>query len=62
MPSVDSRLPGFVLLRSDIPRPDNEVLPEIIDHGFVAQDLPTEPIADYIFVVVQIDQQWTALE
>ena len=62
IPSVDSRLPHFVRGQSDIPRPDDEVLPEIIDHDFVAQDLRIEPMTDHIVVVVQKDQEWTALE
>jgi hypothetical protein len=47
---------------SDIPRPDNEVLAEILDHHFLAEDLRTELFSEYTLVLMKIDQQWNGLE
>ena len=62
MMTVGLSLPLRVCLWSDVPSPDDEILSEIIDHGFFAEDLRIEMIAEDILVVVKIDQQWTTLE
>jgi hypothetical protein len=62
MRSVHSRLPALIRVMSDIPRPDNEVLLEILDHHFLAEDLRTELFSEYTLVLMKIDQQWNGLE
>jgi hypothetical protein len=45
-----------------MPRPDDEVLQEKVDQHFFAEDLREEKMIEYTLVMVEIDQQWTALE
>ena len=62
MGSVHSSLPRLVRRRSDIPGPDNEILPEILDHHIFAEDLRTEVISECTLLRMKIDQQRTRLE
>ena len=59
---VASRLPGFVHLRSDIPRPDDVSLQEIIDQHVFAEDLRTEHMRECTSIMMDVNQERTALE
>jgi hypothetical protein len=55
------------LLRSirlcrDVPRPDKVVVQKIIDQLFIAEDLRTEKTSVRNLFVMEVDQEWTALE